>query len=436
MAFRFTSVPTKYTARPLLAPPLPVTLPTLLTSLTPQQFPAPRLLTNIESTRATTPAPPSPPPRAPPTPPPRAPTPRAPSPRAPSRASTPAHQHRSSVSRESSLSSLESEDDSADSPGTASGSTKILRPAGAKIQTVKELFVDRFPELDQEQRNAKYNDFRSRIDHLCGLYLRPTVALAYQAKEDADKVYNKMATTFPWLTSYHNYWPVAVCLQGKLHNSAARAVEKSNKKAVDIIQSVAPARSGSKGARKIESREPEGTLLFTECGHRGSRLRWGNFPDPRTGIKTRKWFNTGLTRLLGRHITLIIAIHPPGLAHCFDPGAKRAMADPPPSSRPQSTSSTSTFTASRSKLSRAMSRIPIMLLSGGIFIIIATNIPVRGQFGLKIIKTPSTLTWNGERKSELHRVLSQPPNTHAYNGLHLSLAFGKRDKLFDHSRPN
>ncbi|KAJ7030673.1 hypothetical protein C8F04DRAFT_1186527 [Mycena alexandri] len=311
MAFRFTSVPTKYTARPLLAPPLPVTLPTLLTSLTPQQFPAPRLLTNIESTRATTPAPPSPPPRAPPTPPPRAPTPRAPSPRAPSRASTPAHQHRSSVSRESSLSSLESEDDSADSPGTASGSTKILRPAGAKIQTVKELFVDRFPELDQEQRNAKYNDFRSRIDHLCGLYLRPTVALAYQAKEDADKVYNKMATTFPWLTSYHNYWPVAVCLQGKLHNSAARAVEKSNKKAVDIIQSVAPARSGSKGARKIESREPEGTLLFTECGHRGSRLRWGNFPDPRTGIKTRKWFNTGLTRLLGRHITLIIAIHPP-----------------------------------------------------------------------------------------------------------------------------
>lgn len=96
--------------------------------------------------------------------------------------------------------------------------------------------------------------------------MRPTVALAYQAKEDADKVYDKvllyslfhslythepqMAAKFPWLTSYHNYWPVAVCLQGKLHNSAARAVEKSNKKAVDIIQSVAPARSGSKGPKK------------------------------------------------------------------------------------------------------------------------------------------------------------------------------------------
>ncbi|KAJ7727099.1 hypothetical protein B0H16DRAFT_1735366 [Mycena metata] len=245
MAFQFTSVPTKYVVRPLLAPPLPVTLPILLTNLTPQRFPAPRLLTNITSTRATTPLPPSPPPRAPPTPPPRASTPRA-----PSRAPTPAPQHRSSVSRESSLSSLESEDDSADSSGTASGSSKIPRPAGAKIQTVKDLFVARFPELDQEQRNAKYNDFRGRIDHLCGLYLRPTVALAYQAKEDADKVYDKMAAKFPWLTSYHNYWPVAVCSQGKLHNSAARAVEKSNKKAVDIIQSVAPARSGSKGPKK------------------------------------------------------------------------------------------------------------------------------------------------------------------------------------------
>ncbi|KAJ7027360.1 hypothetical protein C8F04DRAFT_1189638 [Mycena alexandri] len=39
--------------------------------------------------------------------------------------------------------------------------------------------------------------------------------------------------------------------------------------------------------------------------------RWGNFPDPRTGIKTRKWLNAGLTRLLGHHFTPIIAIHPP-----------------------------------------------------------------------------------------------------------------------------
>ncbi|KAJ7040525.1 hypothetical protein C8F04DRAFT_1177869 [Mycena alexandri] len=45
---------------------------------------------------------------------------------------------------------------------------------------------------------------------------------------------------------------------------------------------------------------------------RGQRcLWWGNFPDPRTGIKTRKWLNTGLTRLLGHHFTPIIAIHPP-----------------------------------------------------------------------------------------------------------------------------
>ncbi|KAJ7030680.1 hypothetical protein C8F04DRAFT_1263582 [Mycena alexandri] len=48
---------------------------------------------------------------------------------------------------------------------------------------------------------------------------------------------------------------------------------------------------------------------------------------------------------------------------------------------------------------------------GGIFIIIATNIPVRGQFGLKIIKTPSTLTWNGERNS-IASYPSRPTLTH------------------------
>ncbi|KAJ7700944.1 hypothetical protein B0H16DRAFT_1483724 [Mycena metata] len=223
MAFQFTSVPTKYVVRPLLAPPLLVMLPILLTNLTPQRFPAPRLLTNITSTRATTPSPPSPP---------------------PARATHP------SPSRVYPSCTVSRTYTCASAPLQPSGSSKIPRPAGAKIQTVKDLFVARFPELDQEQRNAKYNDLRGRIDHLCGLYLRPTVALAYQAKEDADKVYDKMAAKFPWLTSYHNYWPVAVCLQGKLHNSAARAVEKSNKKAVDIIQSVAPARSGSKGPKK------------------------------------------------------------------------------------------------------------------------------------------------------------------------------------------
>ncbi|KAJ7041336.1 hypothetical protein C8F04DRAFT_1253034 [Mycena alexandri] len=207
MVFRFTSVPAKYTASPLLAPPLPVT---------PSKSP---------SARATHPS--------------------------LSRV-YPSRVYPSRVFSSRTVSHLYTCAPAALQRGPRDGSTKILRPAGGKIQTVKELFVDCFPELDQKQRNTKYNDFRSRIDHLCGLYLRPTVALAYQAKEDADKVYNKMATTFPWLTSYHNYWPVAVCLQGKLHNSAARAVERSNKKAVDIIQSVAPARSGSKGARKVK----------------------------------------------------------------------------------------------------------------------------------------------------------------------------------------
>ncbi|KAJ7041337.1 hypothetical protein C8F04DRAFT_1253036 [Mycena alexandri] len=52
--------------------------------------------------------------------------------------------------------------------------------------------------------------------------------------------------------------------------------------------------------------------------------RWGNFPDPRTGIKTRKWLNTGLTRLLGHHFTPTIAIHPPAslTASTLEPNAR------------------------------------------------------------------------------------------------------------------
>ncbi len=60
----------------------------------------------------------------------------------------------------------------------------------------------------------------------------------------------QMTAKFPWLAHYHQYWPVSVCLQGKLHNSAARAIEKSTRKAASILAGVAPARASSKKAKQ------------------------------------------------------------------------------------------------------------------------------------------------------------------------------------------
>ena len=59
----------------------------------------------------------------------------------------------------------------------------------------------------------------------------------------------QMTEMFPWIAQYTRHWPVAVCLQGKLHNSAARAVEKSTKKVVDAIAGVAPAKKRSKQSK-------------------------------------------------------------------------------------------------------------------------------------------------------------------------------------------
>ncbi|KAJ7880097.1 hypothetical protein B0H13DRAFT_1891972 [Mycena leptocephala] len=236
MAPQFTSVTTKHVVRPLLPAPCPVTLPVLLTNIIPEPFPLPRMLLDIDPSRTPTPPPdlhraPSPPHRAP-TPAPR----RAPTPAAPPRNVTP-------VSRESSLTPTEGSDsDTHSSPTTV---TKILRPSSANIQTVKALFPDRYPHLTQEEQDKKYADFRSRLDELCTQYLRPSVALTYQDKDELSKVYNKMTATFPWLAHYDNCWPASVCLQGKLHNSAARAVERSTRKVLNIIAGVAPVRTRS-----------------------------------------------------------------------------------------------------------------------------------------------------------------------------------------------
>ncbi|KAJ7302700.1 hypothetical protein DFH08DRAFT_826442 [Mycena albidolilacea] len=225
MAPLFTSAPTKHVVRPLLTAPCPVTLPVLLTNIIPEQFLLPCILMDIDPSR--TPSPPPPPPRArTPAPAPRACTPAPVLPRRP----TP-------DSRESSLTSMAS-DDEARKPCS---SNQIARPSAANIQTVKSLFREHYPNLTLEEQEKQYTDFRARLDQLCTLHLRPSLALSYQDKEKVTQVHTK------------KNWPVMVCLQGKLHNSSAHAVEKSTRKVVNAIAGAAPAARASSKKPKNKS---------------------------------------------------------------------------------------------------------------------------------------------------------------------------------------
>ncbi|KAJ7163651.1 hypothetical protein C8R46DRAFT_1036416 [Mycena filopes] len=255
MAAQFTSVPTKYSVRPLLSAPPPVTLPILLTNLVPEGYPLPRMLIDIDPDR--TPSPPPSVPGPPPGGPPRAHTPaaaprsRAPTPApAPTRAQTPVQPRRDLTpqSRDSSLTPMEEDDNDGEenSSGITESSKKITRPSGANIQSVKALLKLRHADLSETDQNQKYLDFRARLDTLCGQYLRPSVALTYQDKEQTQKVYDKMTSTYPWLAEYQSYWPAAICLQGKLHNSAARAIDKSSRKTLALLTAAAPRASSRK----------------------------------------------------------------------------------------------------------------------------------------------------------------------------------------------
>ncbi|KAF7371500.1 hypothetical protein MVEN_00004600 [Mycena venus] len=161
-------------------------------------------------------------------------------------------------SRESSLTPADSDDSDSDSSLTTkkpNSSTQITRPSGANIQTVKLLFKDRYPHLTQQEQEKEYTDFRAHLDVLCTQYLRPSVALTYQDKDARNKVYDKMTATFPWLAHYDNSWSVSVCLQGQLLNSAAHAVEKSTRKAVNILAGVAPTRGTARKTKQKKMKQ-------------------------------------------------------------------------------------------------------------------------------------------------------------------------------------
>ncbi|KAF8143948.1 hypothetical protein K438DRAFT_1783316 [Mycena galopus ATCC 62051] len=120
------------------------------------------------------------------------------------------------------------------------------RPPHAGVSHVVAIFALAYPEIDQQGREQEYTHFRSltvyqdRLDQLTTIHLDSSVALVYQDKADMKAVHDAMSKDFVWLERCPQNWPISVCLQVKLHNSARNATNKSNKKVIAMVSGNRP----------------------------------------------------------------------------------------------------------------------------------------------------------------------------------------------------
>ncbi|KAF8144217.1 hypothetical protein K438DRAFT_1783084 [Mycena galopus ATCC 62051] len=126
------------------------------------------------------------------------------------------------------------------------GADIIKRPPHAGVSHVVAIFALAYPEIDQQGREQEYTRFRSltvyqdRLDQLTTIHLDSSVALVYQDKADMKAVHDAMSKDFVWLERCPQNWPISVCLQVKLHNSARNATNKSNKKVIAMVSGNRP----------------------------------------------------------------------------------------------------------------------------------------------------------------------------------------------------
>ncbi|KAJ7907436.1 hypothetical protein B0H13DRAFT_1879588 [Mycena leptocephala] len=235
------NLPTVYAVRQLLPPPPPVVLPTLPTDIFFESFPLPVALSPLKPARARSPT------RA------RIPT------RARSRSRSPTHARSRSRTHARSrsptrartrgptrawssrtpgpFSSLLTTPETTPEPSTAEQDLKsIKRPSNANISHVKSMFARLYPNLEADKQNEEYVRFRNRLDGLVAVHLDSSAALSHQDEESLTIVNDKLVKDFPWLARCAKTWPVAVCLQNKLHNSAAHNSQKKTRKAISTLR--------------------------------------------------------------------------------------------------------------------------------------------------------------------------------------------------------
>ncbi|KAF7354524.1 hypothetical protein MSAN_01364700 [Mycena sanguinolenta] len=116
----------------------------------------------------------------------------------------------------------------------------IPRPPHVGVSHVMSIFALIYPGLDEQGRAKEYKRFRDHLDRLAVIHLDSSLVLMSQDKDDMAALFNDMSKEFVWLEHCPNNWPVSVCLQVKLHNSARSATNKSNKKVIAMINGNRP----------------------------------------------------------------------------------------------------------------------------------------------------------------------------------------------------
>ncbi|KAJ7893593.1 hypothetical protein B0H13DRAFT_1886299 [Mycena leptocephala] len=222
------NLPTAYAVCQLLPPPPPVVLPTLLTDIFFELFPLPVALSPLKPTRARSPTCARIPTHA--------------------RSCSPTHARSCSPTRARSCSPTRSRTlapfssplmtpETTPEPSTAEQDLKsIKRPSNANISHVKSMLAQLYPNLKADKQNEEYVRFRNRLDRLAAVHLDSSAALSHQDEESLTIVHKKLVKDFPWLARCAKTWPVAVCLQNKLHNSAARNSQKKTWKAISTLR--------------------------------------------------------------------------------------------------------------------------------------------------------------------------------------------------------
>ncbi|KAJ7665142.1 hypothetical protein DFH06DRAFT_1127504 [Mycena polygramma] len=191
-------IPTAYAARQLRPSPPPEVLPALLTNILFYRHPEPVALTPLKPTRARVPT------RT------RAHTPAGTRARLPTPGSARAHTPARTRARAS------------------------QEPSNANIGHVKSIFNQLYPG----EGDAQYNRFRTRLDALAEVHLDNSRALSHQDEESLTIVNEQLVNAFPSLDRCVKTWPIAVCLQGKFHNSSARNKTKVRRKVVLGLKSI------------------------------------------------------------------------------------------------------------------------------------------------------------------------------------------------------
>ncbi|KAJ7429404.1 hypothetical protein B0H11DRAFT_2265908 [Mycena galericulata] len=119
-------------------------------------------------------------------------------------------------------------------PDTDTVLTDIHVPPLARI--LKSIFAWIHPDLEAEKQDAQYLQFRNYLDKLTAIHLDSSLSLSHQDEDSLKIVIKDLVKEFPWLARCTKTWPVTVCLQGKLHNSAARNSEMDTRKLLTSIK--------------------------------------------------------------------------------------------------------------------------------------------------------------------------------------------------------